>query len=649
MVVKSKIVMALGEDAIAMPTLVNSALMANDRLKYRFTLLQGARAHALHPEHNLSNLRAERLNCGIESAELDAVVMGSARENGGYRIPQAKTLLAGIFEDMTAMLAPFEDSLALSPELGHGAFHQRLKTLLQRLDATDKELIHDDVVSLITSGRRDAGDSLHLLVMDAHKALNRLQVELAADNVDGASVYGIDLADREVIQAFMRGLQRTAALKFDHPGLGTTATRVGPKLIIQNDIGTTDAHVLVVHVVDDCVSVTYTDVHLQRLIFFQGLFRGWKVSWEDARSRADQSMEDGVYHLSVGHHEARDRESCLRFMEFLGSRLVYLIDWNKARKQLKLFVPKNDARELLSWAADNDLGHMAFLRCGGQQMLFEILELVGRGAFRYGEALHEIVGIERARSYLQFALRTCSRAMLSGKQVDLVRDELRAELFGYFKSAEQGLFDLLAEHAYLTVEIAASLRDAWLELGDSGFSERVRARAQRAKEWERRADQLVIRIREAATRSNADDIPMELVKMADDVPDELEEATFHCALMPDTFTSHGAVASVALLQSVTLSATQEYVKTLLAARSLRHGGGREDMQDFFESVHRVLELEKMADDALRQVRRDLLKRDIDSRELFVINAVASNLEQATDSLMHTVQWLRDRMLAQNVA
>ena len=649
MVVKSKIVRALGEDAIALPALVNSALAANDRLKYRFALLQAARAHALHPDRNHPTLQGERRACGIEGAELDSVVPGAVLENGGYRIPQAASLLAGICEDMQTMLAPLEDGSGMTPDHDQHSLRERLDNLLAAFEMPEHEVIDEALIAMLTSGRWDAGDSLHVLVMDALKALNRLQVALSAEDVDGAAVYAIEDSDRAAISAFMAGVRRTESLKFEHPGLGTTATRAGGRLVIQNDIGTTDAHVLVVHVVGDSVSVTYTDVHLQRLLFFQGLFRGWKVEWEDARSRADQSMEDGVYHLSVGRFEGRDGDACLRFLEYLGSRLVFLIDWNKARKQLKVFVPKSDARELLAWAADNDHGHMGFLRCGGQQMLFEILELVGRGAFRYGEALHQIVGIENARRFMQFALRTCSNAMLSGKQVDLVRDELRAELIGYFRSAEQGLFDLLVEHGCISVEIASCLRDTWLEVGSLDFGERVRSRAARAKEWERRADRIVIRIREAVSRAQTEDMPLELARMADDVPDELEEAAFHCSLLPITGTAPRHVAAMATLQSLTLSATQDYVKALLAARSLRHGGVREDMQDFFEAVHRVMDLEKMADDALRQVRRELLSEPVEARELLVLDAIAGNLERATDALMHSVQWLRDRMLAQSIA
>ena len=71
----------------------------------------------------------------------------------------------------------------------------------------------------------------------------------------------------------MAGVNRTAKLKFNHPGLATTATRAGGRLVIQNDIGTTDAHVIVIHVEGLTVSVTYTDVHAERLAFFQDMLK----------------------------------------------------------------------------------------------------------------------------------------------------------------------------------------------------------------------------------------------------------------------------------------------------------------------------------------------------------------------------------------
>ncbi|MGH8352445.1 MAG: DUF47 domain-containing protein [Pseudomonas sp.] len=646
MVDKSKIVLALGEEVIALPALVNRALSANDRLKYRFALLQAARSHARRPDLPFSSLHVERLACGVDSAELDTVVGSALQEDGRYRIPYAQELVCGIVEDMQEMLGPLGRLAGGGTGSGQEAeFTARLAHLSEQLPRPGDDLLDDQALGLLTSGDREAGDSWHLLVMDAHKALNQVQGRLAAEHLDGAAVYNIDEADREAVRAFMAGIHQTAPLKFNHPGLGTTATRSGDTLIIQNDIGTTDAHVLVVHVGGEEVTVTYTDVHQQRLQFFQGLFDGVEVAWEGARSREDPTMEDGLYRLCIGHFRAAQRGKLLQFLDLLGSRLVFLIDWNKARKQLKAFLPNEEVIELLSWAAKNGYGHMAFLLCGGQQLLYDTLESAGRGSLRYGEQLHQIIGLPQARKLLQFVLAACSGALLAGRSQALVRDELQAEFFSYFRSAEQDLFDAVVEHASYTVEIAESLRDTWLQLGVADFNQCLAARALRAKDWERRADGLVLRVREASPRVECGEFMLRLASCADDVTDELEEAAFHCTLLPRCPLGHPAASPLAALFGLTLSATQEYLKALVSVQALGRGTAREDMQEFLKAAHRVVDLEKMADDTLRRVRHALLAEEIEARELYVLDAIAGNLERATDALMHTVQMLRDQTLA----
>jgi hypothetical protein len=91
--------------------------------------------------------------------------------------------------------------------------------------------------------------------------------------------------DRPLITAFMNGVNQTRESMFDHPGLGTTATHSGERLVIQNDIGMTDAHVLVIHVEERQVTLTYSDVHIDRLVFFQNLFDRFAVRWEDTVSK----------------------------------------------------------------------------------------------------------------------------------------------------------------------------------------------------------------------------------------------------------------------------------------------------------------------------------------------------------------------------
>src|SRR5512139_2414825 len=315
---KTRILDSLKEQALLLPSLVNRALAANDRVKYRFTLLQAAQSHAERPDAVTSSLRAERLAAGLTDSDLDRVVGDSERvAKGRYRIPDSASIVRDALSDVAEMLEP----LRVAETADSAAFEQRLQAFTVP-DSSGDELAAD-VILTITSGDRAGGDSLHLLVMDMHRALNALQASLASETIDGCRAYGIRDTDRALIAAFMQGINRTAPLKFDHPGLSATATRVGDKLVLQNDIGTTDAHVLVIHVTGRTVTVTYTDVHLPRLLFFQSLFDDYGVEWQDTRSRKDSEMADGVYHLCVGSYTARSNALLRDYLGHLGSRLVF--------------------------------------------------------------------------------------------------------------------------------------------------------------------------------------------------------------------------------------------------------------------------------------------------------------------------------------
>ena len=95
------------------------------------------------------------------------------------------------FAAMREMLAPL--SAAGSPDAEQHA--ARLTALLAepwlRDGLTDRR-----AVARMTSGAPEAGDSLHLLVMDLHKALNALQASIASEDIDGALAYGLAPQDR---------------------------------------------------------------------------------------------------------------------------------------------------------------------------------------------------------------------------------------------------------------------------------------------------------------------------------------------------------------------------------------------------------------------------------------------------------------------
>ncbi|MEI9899822.1 MAG: hypothetical protein WDN31_06330 [Hyphomicrobium sp.] len=270
--------------------------------------------------------------------------------------------------------------------------------------------------------------------MDAHKAINALQAATATETILGASARGLSERSKGLVAAFMTGLNRTAPLKFDHPGLATTATEHAGRLLIQNDIGTTDAHVLVVRVDGLETSLTYTDIHKARLKFFVSLFSDFAVDWQRTDTRTSDVLENKSYILTTGIFRAADAAELARYLEHLGSRIVFLIDWNKMRKRLRAFVGKDRAVEVLRWAAVHDFGHRALLEAGGEQTLAEAVEYAAGAALRYGDRLDNLIGEENATRFLQRAMELASLGLRQGRSRRLIADEVKAELKRYFET-----------------------------------------------------------------------------------------------------------------------------------------------------------------------------------------------------------------------
>ena len=72
----------------------------------------------------------------------------------------------------------------------------------------------------MASADRRSGDSLHLLIMDAHRALNKLQLEVATENLDGASVYKLDEEDGSLVYLLHGRCSYDRAAQVRSPWLG---------------------------------------------------------------------------------------------------------------------------------------------------------------------------------------------------------------------------------------------------------------------------------------------------------------------------------------------------------------------------------------------------------------------------------------------
>ncbi|MDD1718978.1 MAG: hypothetical protein LUQ25_02860 [Methanoregulaceae archaeon] len=635
---KGDIIRELGEDELLLPTLVNAALSANDRIKYYFTLLQIAREQADHPTRDYPNLRIEREAAGEEHAELDSVVSGTeARGEGLYRIPHSQAVFSAMLSCIDAMIVPFQNQHTVQAR----EFLQRRETLLGQFPQ-EGDLVEGGLIERLSAGDSVVGDSLHLLVMDLHKALNALQVELSHETIGGARTYLLGDNDRPLVTAFMEGLNRTAPLKFEHPGLGTTATRSNRKLVIQNDIGVTDAHILVITVEDQTATITYTDIHMGRLQFFQSMFDGWEVKWDDTLSRRGvEGFEKEIYHLTVGRYSAGSPEDLSKFLTHLGSRIVFLIDWNRARKRLRNFLLNRDAILVLKWAADNEVGHIAFLNLGGERIVYEALELAAKVPLRYGEPLYQILGPEETRGYLEWVLKTAAQGLLAGQSRLLVQDEIKVEMMRYFRSAHEELMEICEEHATLMIEVGTAVRDALIHIQRDGDTEYAARSAKRAKIWESEADELVSRVRMLARRIEPAEFFIEFLTKADDAVDYLEEASFYTTLIIPGLGSRTINNELIQMADLALQASERYLKALIATQFIYKGYSRDEMQDFLSAVDRVVSLERECDEALRKAEKTILVSSTDYKELWVSFQLAQFIEESTNSLMRTVYIMRD--------
>jgi len=637
---KQEIVEDLGESSLVLPELINRGLEANDRAKYLLALIQAARAQADHPDRPFSSLREERLAAGIADEQFDGLI-GQSRATGGgcYFVPGIESVHSELVAAISEMIVPLEVDPAHS-----GLFSTRLQRVLDRTPDLGTDRILGTDVDRMASAERSSGDSLHLLIMDAHRALNQLQLEVATENLDGASVYGLDEEDRILVSSFMAGVHTTEPLKFDHPGLGTTATRAGSRVLIQNDIGMTKAHVIVITIEGLDVSVTYSDVHLERLIFFESMLDGFAVHWSDARRQpGHRALEE--HHLVIGRYEAHDRNSVEEYLGFLGSRLVFLIDWNRARKRLGSMVKKREAISLLRWAADEGYGQRAFLQMGGERLIYEAVELTGRVPARYGESLRDALGSGPTVDIVRFAIRCSAEGLLQGKSQTLIRDEIRVELLKHVRAAHQQVIDLVAEHGSLVVETAQSLQAALARLAMDDGDKYLKRAAARAVTWEHRADEILSAIRRAASRVGGAHAIVSTASTLDDAIDDLEEALFLLTLLPS-----GAVGPLCPilepLARVTVFAAREHLKALEIARGLVEGEGDEDLEDFLLSVDQVVRLEHEADATDRAARAGLVSESPDFRSLHVADLISCAMENATDELSHSAYLLRDHILTQ---
>jgi len=637
---KSDIIERLGQTDILLPSLIAEGLSANDRVKARLSVLQAAGRHARDPNGVRFDLADECRSLGIDSVAMEALVnLASLLPGEQVAAPGLDKLGSAIWDDVATMARAVQAGDAREGD----AALERLAAVKAAALPGSPDTINFAHIARLTGLSGDHGESLHRLVMDLHKALNQLTAAHAEEVLACAHVYGLLPEDRPAIEAFMRGIESTRKLKFDHPGLATTATRSGARLTIQNDIGETDAHVVMIAIEQDVVTITYTDVHLARARFFTGLFRDLAVQWSGLNRKSAEGLgDDGVFYLVTGRHTADSHNGNNALLEAIGASLVFLIDWNKARKVLRTQISKGDAVRVLDWAARNQVGHRGFLELGGSELLAAAVHHATPTRIGFGERLDHALGREAAVDFLKTVLRVSAEALLQGGSVRLARDRIEADLVRHLERVDATLLAIVIRQAGLAREIAAAIARCVAEQQAHRPFDRTTL-ANQAQRIEEKADRIAIEARGEIARFDADPAIERLVDSAEQAIDELEQAAFVASLLP------GEIAPELLKPLAELCAAAvcgaEAAATGAAAAADVPEGHRIDSEDALSAVGRLIEAEHGADRAERAVTATLLRGEFDLKTALSVLELARALERATDRLAGFGHLLRQRVLA----
>jgi uncharacterized protein Yka (UPF0111/DUF47 family) len=641
MATKAGILEQIGEKGLLLPDLINQGLAANERLKYYLTLLQTAYGYAGSPGGQVPDLRSEREAASISDEALDTVVANSRMLSPTVvHIPGAAAILGHIFADVRHMLDPVATAAAMHGELAERSaiYARRLNEQIARAPTATDDQISSSVIETLTRLTSNGHDTINQIVMDLHWELNRLQATVSVELVDGAHIYGLRDVDRKLVRAFMRGIHETAPLKFDHQGLETTATRDGDHLAIQNDLGVTDAHVVVIHVNELKATVIYTDAHRSRARFIRELLEPYHIVWSE-------TTNGHGFEVCTGSYEAEDQDALEHFLTVVGSRLVFLIDWNRARKRLSRFVRKSDAIELLKWAATNNIGHEAFLKTGDIKLIHTALARATSTHVQYGARLDEILGRDGAKCFLMSVLQIASTGLSRRSSPRLIDDEIEAELLMYLQRSDRTLLGAMAEHALVLSGMVERIHTVIAQLRAHQAPADPALTATLMRNWKSEADMILERARRTID-SVADGWHLRrLLSEGDRAVKVLDEAAFTLTLVADGI-DPSVVALLDQLADLASRAAREYVRCLEDARDLSRTTGRSELERFLVAVDRLAMIENSCDDAERAVRERMFHGTAtDFRQVYVVSELTRQLDRATDSLVHSGLLVRDYVLS----
>jgi uncharacterized protein Yka (UPF0111/DUF47 family) len=374
--------------------------------------------------------------------------------------------------------------------------------------------------------------------------------------------------------------------------------------------------------------------------FFTGLLRDFPVQWSglDRKSAADLG-DDEAFYLVTGRYPADDRRDA--FLEAIGASLVFLIDWNRARKLLQTVVSKGGAVEVLDWAARNRIGQRGFLEMGGGELLASAVRRAAPNRIGFGERLDHALGRDAAVDFLKTVLRVSTEALLAGSSVRLARDRVEADLIRHLQRVDTALLATVMRQSGLAREIATGIANCITEQQAGRSSDRA-ALASRARRIEEKADRIATEVRGEIARLDAGHAINGLVDRIEEAIDELEQAAFVVSVMPRQV-APALLEPLARICATVVRGAEAAAAGIAAAADVPEGQ-RVDSEDALAAVGRLIDAEHDADAAEREVTALVMQGEFDLKTALSVLDLARTLERATDRLAGFGHFLRGHVL-----
>jgi uncharacterized protein Yka (UPF0111/DUF47 family) len=360
------------------------------------------------------------------------------------------------------------------------------------------------------------------------------------------------------------------------------------------------------------------------------LFEAFAAKWSGLdRKNVDGLGDEGVFYLVTGRYEAESPERRDAFLAAVGAGLVFLIDWNKARKVLRSWVSNSDSIRILDWAARRRVGHRAFLELGGAELVAAAVRHAASRRIGFGERLDVVLGRDNTVDFLKSVLRISTHALLQGQSIRLIRDHIEADLDRHLERVDSALLAIVVRQAGLAHDIAAAISRCICDL-QSGQPVDSTALARRARHMEEKADRILIEARGEIARFDGGATIEQLVNRIEETVDELEQAAFFASLLPQRI-DPAALAVLAKLCAAAVAGTKAAASGVAAASEAPEGR-RADFEDALAAVGRLTDVEHMADDYEREITTLTFKGGTDLRASLSVLELARAIERATDRL-----------------